>query len=663
MTVMHSSVSKNSVRADQLTLPYWAHPSVKYWLGEYQTIRDCIEGERAVKEEGRQYLPQSESMESADYQAFQERATFYGFTGKTVNALVGTIFKHPAKISGVPANLQPRLESLSIDGMNAKTYVQFIAKEVIALGRVGVLLDMDTTETTEPQPYLAHYTAEHILDWTYDTYKGRKRLREVVLREPYMASREDLKLTTTTPGADVVSHALAIAQQSASNYNAASSGGPSRRFYASYRRLSLELMPDPTNTDSRKWTYVQRVYKTANRNAILADTDQDGTEIIPTIRGKTLDTIPFHCFGTVASTLDIEKPEMIDIARLNISHYRSYAILEQGRWFTGSPQYHVEVNNDTTGQYKLGVNMVWEHPVGTKPGILEFNGGGLKSLETALLSKEAQAAALGGRMIGLTASSTAESTDVAKMKQANEHSLLLSVCNSIESGFNTLMQQWIDWQSVSKSSAKFELKLSRSFMVDNAGAREFRAIQSMYQAGVIPIEVLHAYLTQYDVIPADMEIEEFVALLTDTKSFPGQPDAVARKAGFTNRKDQLAAEIAKAQLVLDQQAADDATTIADAKAGLNDILAQNADSLQTLNEALAILSLAQAGAQEAQATLIAAQEKVAIATAAKTKIDGKVALKNSNKPAPTPGVAPGATPGVVPGKPAPKPAPPKPAMS
>lgn len=510
----HNGAQRRSVQRERLnislfTLPPWTHPEVLYWFGEWKMIRDCAAGEKEVKLERQLYLPAFESMDGAEYEDYLDRATFYNFTGRTIRAMTGSIFARAYVIEGMPARLEDRLSNISQDNADFETFSKWIAKELLTLGRVGVLVDLPGVPSTTPAPYLVGYTAENILDWTtaVDPETGRLFLQRLVLRE--------LKMGTPT----------------------AATG--TKQYHARYRVLEMV-----------GGVYTQSLYEAQNADANL---DMEPVVTIPLSRGEPLDFIPFHVFSPTMTDLRVETPPLLDIASLNISHYRSYAHLEQGRFFTGFPVYYAEVGQGDQGgaDYELAPNRVWEVQSGSKPGLLEFNGQGLKFLENALDQKEQQASSLGGRMIGVRTTAVAESDNQVKLKDRNEQSILLDISKSLDLGFTRLLQVWVRLSGGNAAEVKAtNIEFSKDFLFDGIGAREFRAIQSMYMDGVIPIDVVYAYLHKAGVIPDWMKQAEFERLLKKSSAFPNQPDAQARAEGYASAQ----AKQSEEQAELDREA-------------------------------------------------------------------------------------------------------------
>lgn len=494
-----ASKSRINIQSLMTSLPSWTHPEVQYAEPDWVTLRDAFDGEREIKNRGSEYLPKPSGMDNDEYALYKQNSTYFNMTARTVGALVGTIFKRNPVITNLPDKMVEAVKKITKDNQSLRTFSAQIAKEVIHMGRYGVLVDMPKGGGA---PYLAGYVAESILDWNMTEVDGRDVLTEVVLVE--------------------------IDQEGRSDQNR-------RQFKPRYRVLRLI-----------GGEYSVHVYHTSSGDT-GADVNLDGPAdetYTPQNRGKPLKYIPFMFFGADSTSPKMTRSSMLDIARMNISHYRSYAHLEHGRYYTGLPIYYVsKANGATEGSYTIGASVVWEVAQGEKAGLLEFNGQGLKFLENAIASKEAHIATLGGRLIGVDTRSVSESDNQVSMKERNEHALLLNVTSVLDEGISGLLRWLATWSDVSDSEAsKITIEFSKEFLLKEVAAREFRAIQSMYKDGLLPIEVFYDYMLRADVIPDWMILEEFKQLLDNMESFPNNPDVRAMKDGFPDRKTELTLE-------------------------------------------------------------------------------------------------------------------------
>lgn len=513
-------IRREQVQPELLGLPPWVHPQVAYNFLDWGLLRDTAEGEKAVKDGAKAYLPHMSGMDDDEYVGYLERASYYNFTGRTVSAMNGTLFRRRPVLEGVPERLRERLKNVSSENHALFDYCEAVGQELIHMGRVAVLLDLPSTPSTTPQPYFTTYKAEHILDWEIEKRDGRDVLIYVVLREFKMTtSREDTE----------------------------------RKLRVTYRTLHL----GPNG-------YYQHVYRNPDGDADLKP-EHRSAPIVPQRAGKPLDYIPIYIFGPKPNLVDVQKSPMLDIAQTNISHYRSYAELEQGLFYTGFPVYYAEIGQGAEGgaDYELAPNRVWETPTGTKPGLLEFNGHGLKFLENALDRKEQHAASLGGRMIGIRTAAVSESDNAVRMKELNEHSTLLGVSKSLDAGFTTLLKWHLRWAGASEAEVKdVEIEFNKDFVFDGIGSREFRAVHAMYKDGILPIEVVYEYLKKALVIPDWMSADEFKKMLDKMESFPNQPDAEARMNGYPDKQSEIDDENAEKEREDAEKAREEAAKIA-----------------------------------------------------------------------------------------------------
>lgn len=478
--------------------PEWANATNLFYESEWMMLRDCMLGEKQVKSRRTDYLPQFKGFDASEYKDYLERASFYNMVARTVSGMLGTLYRRNPIASNVPANVD--INTMGFEGESLYALMRDASQDVIHVSRIGALVDRDPDG--ESDPYIVLYPVETIIDWTYGVVKGKRVPIEIILSE------------TKT-------------------YAIAGEKNVTRR---EYRKLVLQGN-----------VYRQHVYSsTKDRDAEITDTPEVYT---PTKRGVPLDYIPFVFMNTTTNKADVERPFLSDIARLNISHFNSSAQLEHGRFYTGLPIYYCSADSNDKTEFTLGPSTVWKLPQAGKAGIIEFNGSGLKSLETALEQKESQAASLGGRLIGVSTQSTAESDNMTAMKERNENAILLNIAFSIETGFTKLVR-WIAWWKDNSDTAveKIEVECSKDFMLKPVGAREFRAMHMMYTDGLIPVDVMYDYLRRAEVIPDWLEMKEFTQMLKSKNSFPGQPDAEARLEGFPDARAKLTDEFDRDEL-------------------------------------------------------------------------------------------------------------------
>jgi hypothetical protein len=69
------------------------HPTYEKLKPIWQKCRDAIAGQYAVHERGQSYLPLLAGQTPQDYLAYKMRATYFNASGRTLDGLVGMVFR------------------------------------------------------------------------------------------------------------------------------------------------------------------------------------------------------------------------------------------------------------------------------------------------------------------------------------------------------------------------------------------------------------------------------------------------------------------------------------------------------------------------------------------------------------------------------------------
>lgn len=525
-----SRVAKATSQAVHLV----CHPEYTYWKPEWSKLRDCISGQREIKRKAEVYLPAMKGADGDDYAIYLQRATFYNMVAQTLNGMLGQVFRRDPIIRNLPPKFKDAVTNFAKDQTGFVGFTKTVMGEQIGMGRFGVLVDAPATVTKDkPASYAVGYAAENIIDWRFESVNGVIQPTWVLLREFERENSGGPTRNNPWMNSPKTSSEARLDRRREQEARRAGKPIPSRTTEGyTYETIYRELLL--TTDDNGALIYVQNVYKDDPNSQPIA-------QYIPRVRGKALDFIPFKFFGATSNVADCEKPPILDIADLNLSHYRTYAELEYGRLFTALPVYYAPGSDaDGASEYHIGPNMVWEVPDGSTPGILEYTGQGLKALETALADKERQIAAIGGRLMPGASKSVSESNNQTQLREANEQSLLLNVIQAAEAGMRQVVRWWLMWRDVPLAETEsLRYEINQDFLTTPIGAREIRAIQMLYQDGIIPVEVLFEFYRKAELVQSSMDIDEFKALLNDPNSFINNPDAQARQRGYASRAQEL----------------------------------------------------------------------------------------------------------------------------
>jgi hypothetical protein len=441
------------------------HPDYQAMEPEWVDVRACLGGERAVKHLCHLYLPMLDGMTSSEYRAYVTRALFYNASTRTVDGLLGLIFRRQPHVT-VPAPLVPKLEYITSDGQSLYALAKRSVRENIAMGRCGLLVDMPPDGG---DPYICLYEAEQIVNWRCTYALGREYLILVVLHECVEVPVDDGYAVKKTDR------------------------------YRVLRLLDTELGP----------VYQQQVWELRETKPGRWE-PQLISEAVPLVRGEPFGEIPFYFMSPTNNSSRVEPSPLRDITAVNLSHFRSSADLEHGRHFTALPTAWIADNtaarsSDDRPEYRIGSAVLWHLTEQGKAGYLEFTGSGLKYLETALEKKEQLMAILGARLLEDT-KPVSEAVEAVRMRRTGEQSILSSITYTSSEALTRAVKFWVGWQG--RPTEDVNVQLNDDFVFTRLTPEEIKALLEAYVRGVLPLDALLYNLKVGEILPPDMEVED-----------------------------------------------------------------------------------------------------------------------------------------------------------
>lgn len=442
------------------------HKEYDEFSARWKRCRDCVAGEDAVKAAGATYLPELGKPGEPDHdktnKAYRDRALFYNATARTLRGIVGSIFRKDAEV-------QPE-----------EPYVVQVAKEVLEevleVGRSGVLVD---APKDGGPPYAVIYKTEDIINWRYTKDGDNTILEMVVLRE--ISSEQD--------GSDEFASADVTR----------------------YRVLEL-----------KDGIYQQRVFKEVVSGGKSKRVQFDEEDlIIPTIQGKQLGVIPFQFFSSINLLPDVQQPPLIDLANVNLSHYRTYADLEHGRHFTALPTAWV-AGFSAESDLRIGSGVAWvTEDSSANAGFLEFTGAGLKSLVDGLREKEALMAVLGARLLDTAPRQGVETAEALAIRQAADVATATTIANNVSEGMSNVFTWLLLFANVSSGGV---IKLNTDLLESIMSPTDVVTLVSAWQQGGISQQTLLWNLKRGEVLPPDVsEQDEMDRIDLDNARFNNGP--------------------------------------------------------------------------------------------------------------------------------------------
>lgn len=458
-------------------------------LTRWQRVRDCVEGEDAIKarskgsgdnassiwgQRGTAYLPppnpSDESAENIErYQSYRDRAVFTNYTGSTLIGLKGLVFRKPPVIN-LPTGLEYMLDNANAEGLGLSQLMQKTLDELSITGGEGLLADYPRAAAGLSQAQVraldlkAHikcYRSESIVNWREEVINGRKQLTLVVLAEQVEKVSDD---------------------------------GFSTESVTHHRALML-----------REGVYIQMEYD-EDDNPIQ---QEDGEFFIVPRKpdGSMWDFIPFCFVGSENNDAKPDKSLLLDIANVNIAHYRNSADKEESSFTVGQPTLAISgltqswVEDVLKGKVLMGSRGGIPLPQGASAQLLQANANQMPA--QGMKDKEAEMVALGARIIRDVRGN--ETAEAAKIRFAGQNSLLAIAVNNIEEAYTKILE----WCALFMGEqANIEIELNRQFYDATIDPQQIAQMIVLMDRGVIGMDDIRHNLRQANIIIPEKTDEE-----------------------------------------------------------------------------------------------------------------------------------------------------------
>jgi len=458
----------------------------------WQTIRDCVAGEKAIKDRDKAYsssiksnnlipdghlfcspiyLPMpnptdTSSRNMARYAQYLQRASFVGYTGRTLNGMMGMVFRTEPKIE-LPAEMQYLIANADGTEVGLAQQSEEVARDVGSIGRAGLYTDYPKTngqvtradvERAGMRATINFYSAECILDWDCKRFGAVTKLIYVKLKEEVCERNSDYDLEKKTQ----------------------------------YRCLRL----------SDEQVYYVEVY-------------DDSGEMIESFEPKTgsnrpFNHIPFQFVGAANNRPSIDDAPLQEIADVNIKHYRNSADYEESSFIVGQPTLFMSGMNEGWMEkfYSDGV------PFGSRAGLAGPTGSSAQLLQAQANSmpmegmkhKEEQMIALGARVV--SSGGQAETAEAARIKHEADTSSLSVGVRNINSAYSKALNDvaLFTYQGNIPEDIVFELNTQ---LVDmTLTPEQAEGLVRVWQSGAIDKDVLDSKLKKGGIIYEQKDLEE-----------------------------------------------------------------------------------------------------------------------------------------------------------
>lgn len=181
-------------------LPSTMSPSAQAQANAVTICRDCFRGTEAIRDAGTAYLPKAPGEESTDYSARLSRSVFTNMFRRTVDGLVGLIFRKDPELSeDVPEiiagtdTLEGHWENIDLAGTHGDVFLREIESDAMTAGHAAILVDFPNTggklrrdqeQSMGIRPWWVPIKKEQIKSWRTAVVNGHTVLTQIVIEEP-----------------------------------------------------------------------------------------------------------------------------------------------------------------------------------------------------------------------------------------------------------------------------------------------------------------------------------------------------------------------------------------------------------------------------------------------------------------------------------------------
>ena len=232
--------------------------------------------------------------------------------------------------------------------------------------------------------------------------------------------------------------------------------------------------------------------------------------IIPTNAGIAMDEIPFQFVNADSISSNTSQPPLLDLANLNISHYRNSADYEQllHRVGVAATFYASGIDEDEANDpvnLAVGPDVRWySRNPNAKYGILEYSRASASAMETAMLEKMQMMATIGGQLVQRHRKQV-ETAETARLRSASENSALDTIVSTVEIGMIQLLERASVWLNTTE---EIKYILNRDYLDDRWSPEELKAVNEAEMLGLISKETGYQLRQKMEVYPEDWSFEQ-----------------------------------------------------------------------------------------------------------------------------------------------------------
>ncbi len=392
------------------------HPNYEQQLNDWQCCRDCITGERAVRERIETYLPPPPGLLSglmvgsavdalagrmtgttSRYHFYCTFAEFPEIVGPTLNGIQGLIHAKPLEIV-LPGRLAYLLDSATGAGDSIFELWEQITRELFAAGRINLLAEV--SEQGDDKLYLCPYVAESLINW---------RVRPKILGgQPTLCVFEECDLIDDDQDAYILKE----------------------------RKRWRELLQTPDGYGVRLWE------ANADGEPVVVASAAGEEVTVPMLFGQPFAEIPLTAINAVDTGFEYGPVPILPMVRRALAIFRKTADYHRALYIKGDPQPVICGVDPSEVPHEIGGGTIWSFSSSeAKAHFLDIDGQGIPLMRQAIQDEFERFSAETGRLMDVNDKAGAESGEALRRRHSMQLVTVKSVVINAAAGLQQALRQ------------------------------------------------------------------------------------------------------------------------------------------------------------------------------------------------------------------------------
>ena len=479
------------------------HPDYDEYKWSWDKLRLIMEGSDAMKEwdigfsKGKpckeSFLIRPPAQTDPEYAFYVWNGRFFNAFSHTIEVLMGFFFYRDPKVDA-PVEMQPILDNIDRRGSTFLDFAKKVAREILHVGRCGVLVDYPRMPSDRVlsaadvkklgmRPFLRFYKAEDIYNWEFTIINNVRTLSRVVLRETV--------------------------------------GNYAWDQTALMRVIELE----PQNIDEfgvpADWVYRSTLYqlsktketmfmKKQDKNVEFTSANMLDTATPSKADGSFFNTLPFLFGGLTGDQTETQRPPLLDIANLNIDHYRKCADISSALFHCAHPTAIFCGFTFENGQaVRLGAHQgITTKDPAAHASYLELNGQSITEIRKECEAIMMELASAGAKVMVSANAGSNQTAETSRIQASGETSVMNTLSSTLSQFFTqllTMQAQWLD-----TTSNGIAVNMNREFLPYKMDSQDVIALVNAVENNVMPLPDVLEALKNGGVVSATRTLADYL---------------------------------------------------------------------------------------------------------------------------------------------------------